>query len=292
MVRFVMDTSCDFFPKQFKEKNIEMVPFSVSFGDETYRDGIDITRDEYFDKLIHSDVFPTTSQPSPGDYLEHFEAAKEAGDEVICITLALALSGSYQSALLAKDMCEYDKIWVVDPYTATGGIQILANQALAMRDEGKSAAEIVEMLEKLRTRTQLYFVVDTLEYLYKGGRLSRTEAVAGRMMRIKPLLKLGKEGEIIVTDRCVGTNRALDTLSEHIKEVPIDDNYPFYSIYSSGIPNCEKLEERLKQDGIHIDDRRQFGRTIGTHAGPGCAGCVYIATEEAMEKEEAQEQNK
>ncbi len=279
MVRIILDSSSDFLLDEFKEKNMEMVPYSVTFGSESYLDGIDITREEYFDKLIREDEFPSTATPSPGDYLEHFEAAKEAGDEVICITLAAALSGSYQSAMVAKEMSEYDEIYVIDAKTATAGTQQLANYACKLRDEGMSAAEIAKEVEQLRSRVHLYFMVDTLEYLFRGGRLSRTEALAGKMMRIKPLLMLGEEGEITVTDKCVGTARALDTLVDHIMEKPLDDNFPFYSIYSLGVPNYEKLEERLKKQGITIDDRRQFGMTIGTHAGPGCAGVVYVTKE-------------
>ncbi|MCC8142021.1 MAG: DegV family protein [Lachnospiraceae bacterium] len=279
MVRIVLDSSSDYLPEEFEEKQMEMVPFSVTFGSKTYQDGIDITRDEYFDMLIREDEFPTTSQPSPALFLEHFEAAKEAGDEVVCMTLAGALSGSYQSAMVAKDMAEYDDIYVIDPQNATAGIQMLANYACDLRDQGKSAAEITKEVEDLRSRVHLYFMVDTLDYLFQGGRLSRASFAAGKMMRIKPLLMLGDEGEIVVTDRCVGTNRALDTLVEHIKEKPLDDNFPFYSIYSAGIPNCEELEARLRSKGITVDERRQFGLTIGTHSGPGCAGVVFVTKE-------------
>ncbi len=279
MVRIILDSSSDFFPEEFKEKNMEMVPYMVTFGSQNYLDGIDISRNEFFDMLIREKEFPKTATPSPGDYLECFEAAKEAGDEVICITLAAVLSGSYQNAMLAKEMTEYDKIYVIDAKTATAGIQQLANYACKLRDQGLSGAEIAKEVEQLRSRVHIYFMVDSLEYLFRGGRLSRTEAMAGKMMHIKPLLMLGDEGEIAVADKCMGTSRALDVLVDFVREAPLDDHFPFYSVYSPETSNCEKLEELLKNQGITVDDRREFGLTIGTHTGPGCAGVVYITKE-------------
>ncbi len=279
MVRIILDSSSDFFPEEFKEKNMEMVPYMVTFGSENYLDGIDITREDYFARLIREKEFPTTATPSPGDYLERFEEAREAGDEVVCITLASVLSGSYQSAILAKEMAEYDKIHVIDARTATAGIQQLANYACKLRDQGMCADAITREVEQLRSRIHIYFMVDTLEYLFRGGRLSRTEAMAGKVMHIKPLLMLGEEGEIAVADKCMGTSRALDVLADLIREAPVDPEFPFYSVYSPDASNCEKLEERLKNLGITVDDRREFGLTIGTHTGPGCAGVAYVTKE-------------
>ncbi len=279
MIRIVADSSMDFLPEECKERNIEMVSYSVTIDGRTYHDGVDITREEYYRQMIAWDGFPTTSQPSPGEYLEHFEAAKEAGDDVICFTLAAVLSGSYQSALLAAQMAEYDRIFVIDSKTATAGTQHMIVRACAMRDAGCTAEEIVEEMEHMYGRIRLYFMVDTLEYLYRGGRLSRIEAVSGRMMRIKPLLMLGTEGEILTSDKCVGTTRAMTTLCEHMQEFPPDPAYPIYSIYSADPTNCERLEQMMGEQGFPVEKRCEFGLTIGTHTGPGAAGVVYLLKE-------------
>ncbi len=276
MVKIIVDSAADYLPIELVKKDIEMVPLKLSFGSETFRDGVDITRENFYDKLMSTDEFPVTSQPSPYDFLDYFKVAKDAGDEVICITLASVLSGTFQSAVIAKDEVGYDKIYLMDSLTASLGIQYLADRACNMRDEGRTAQEIVEELCRIRGRIRVYFMADTLEYLYRGGRLSRTEATAGKLVKMKPVLTLDKDGKVSVADLCLGTSRAIMTMAKHLKTSQIDSDLPIYTLYSSGTENCEKLEEKLRKNHIDSFRRSQIGAVIGAHIGPGAAGLFYV----------------
>ena len=223
---------------------MELVPITVDFNGTSYRDGIDITSDVFYDMLTKSNEFPKTAQPSPQDYLDYFEDAKEKGDSIVYLCLSSALSGTYQSATLAKNMAEYDEIYIVDTRTATLAIRLLAETACKLREEGKTASEIFETLETLKCKTKIVAALDTLEYLQKGGRLSKAAATIGELTNLKPLITVTEEGSIAVTAKALGRNKALVTLMKQIKELEIDTDYPVYSLYTYGEENSEKLEEK------------------------------------------------
>ncbi len=276
MIRIIVDSGADYLPGELAGKGLEMVPLKVAFGEKSFLDGVDLTREEFFDMLSQKKTFPVTSQPSPEDYLKIFEDAKEKGDTVICVTIASVLSGTFQSAAIARQMADYDAVYLVDSKSATTGIQLIVDQAVKMRDAGADAESIVQEMERLRSRVCIYFMVNTLEYLYRGGRLSRTGSLAGRLVHMKPVLSLSPEGEVIVTDLCLGRSRAIAAAAGHLCETPPDPSFPVYSLYSIGPDGCEKLEARLGNMDISISRRRQIGGVIGAHVGPGVAGFAYV----------------
>ncbi len=276
MIRIIVDSASDYLPRELEEKNVSMVPLQMSFGPERFLDNVDISREEFYNLLTTRDDFPVTSQPSPEAFLKFFLAAKGAGDEVICITISSALSGTFQSAVIAGHEAEYDQIYLVDSMTASVGVQFLGDLACRMRDEGKGVSEIVEALELIRGKIRVCFMVDTLEYLYRGGRLSRTGAKAGELVNMKPLLTLDEEGNVKISDLCLGTSRAIKMMARRVKMDIPDSEFPVYSLYSSGTENCEKLEEQLSKNQISFFTRRQIGAVIGSHIGPGAAGVFYV----------------
>ena len=172
MIRILTDSTADFSMADAAALGVAVVPLTVSFGDAHYQDGIDLPLERFYDMLAAADKLPTTSQPSPELFLSHFLAAKAAGDTVICVLLSAALSGTCQSAEIAKEEAEYDNIYIVDSRSATLGLQLLVRRAVQRVAEGFSAMDIVADLETARTHLRLYAVVDTLKYLHKGGRLS------------------------------------------------------------------------------------------------------------------------
>ncbi|MCH5270793.1 MAG: DegV family protein [Lachnospiraceae bacterium] len=279
MIRFLVDTSSDYLPEEMEKKGIEFVPLQLSIGEKNYLDGVDISREEFFRLLIEDEVFPKTSQPSAVAFQEIFEDVKKKGDEMICIPISSTLSGTFQSAMVAKKMVDYEKIYLVDSMTATYAIKILTDHACKMREEGKSAQEIVQVLETLKKRIRIEFVVDTLEYLYRGGRLSKAAATLGTLANIKPVLGLDGEGIIKVEEKCLGLPRAYKAIIHKLQRVRPDTAFPIYTLYSYGTENTENLEKALRQAEIPITERLQIGATIGTHIGPGAAGLIYIAEE-------------
>lgn len=259
------DSKCDFF-----------APLTVSINGCDYLDGETLDNDTFYKLLTTSEEFPKTSQPAPQRYVEDFEKIKEANDELICITLSAGLSGTYQSAMLAKDIVDYDGIYVINSNTATHGIRILVEYANKLIEEGLSAKEIVEKLEDLKGRIRILAGLETLEYLYKGGRLSKTAATVGEMANLKPLITLDGEGKIDAYRKCIGVNRALIAIVKDFCSTEVDEDFPIYTVYTLGSENTQRLEEKLASKGYEVNGRYQVGSTIGAHIGPGAYGVIFV----------------
>lgn len=276
MIRILVDTAADYNKEEFETNGVEKVSMKIIVGDKTYTDAVDLGKDQFYEVLTQNEEFPKTSQPSPQEFLEIFKDAKEKGDEVICINLSSALSGTCQSATLAKGMVDYDKIYLVDSLTATAGIKILAETARKRIAENKTAKEIVVELEELKGRVKVFAGVDTLEYLYKGGRLSKAAAAIGETVNIKPIITVTEEGTVGIAKKCIGKKQAIINVKNLIKDKGIDTNYPAYSVYTYGTENLEALEEKLAAEGINITERCQIGASIGAHVGPGAFGLFFV----------------
>lgn len=276
MIRIIVDSSADYLKEELEAKHMELVSLTINLDEKSYLDGVDITRDQLYEWLIESKGFPKTSQPSPEDFTAHFKAAKKAGDDVICILLSSSLSGTCQSAHLAKNMVDYDNIHIVDSLSATHVIRFLADKANQMRTAGHTAEEIVTVLEDLKGRAKVIAAVDTLEYLCRGGRVSRTAATIGNLANLKPIITVNPEGEVAVLSKCVGKNKSMSYIVNALQEYELDEDYPIYSIYSYGTENCIALEAKIISAGYTIIDRKQIGATIGCHVGPGAFGVLFV----------------
>ena len=279
MIKILVDSSSELTKKEAEEKGFLFVPISVNIGGREYRDGVDLTKDKFYDLLVNGGEFPQTSQPSPQAFLELFEQAKKNGDEVVAILLSSALSGTYQSAVLAKQMVDYEGIYLIDSLTATGVIQILADYAKGLSEEGKGAAEVAERTDAFKARVHAIAMVDTLEFLQKGGRIGKAAAMIGELARLKPLITLTEDGKVGVIGKAIGKNKAMSFMMKWLEEHPVDEAFPSYSIFTSGTANCEQFEEKLEKHGIATAGRLQLGAAIGTHIGPNAFGIVYVGKE-------------
>lgn len=276
MIRIIVDSSADLTTEELKEKNIELLPLNVLLDGKTYQDGINLERNQFYELLTSCDDFPKTSQPSPEAFISLFEDAKEKGDELILILLSSSLSGTYQTAFMAKNMVEYDNIHIIDSLTATHMIHIMADYADKLRKEGLSAVEIVEKVEAIKLKVKVLAAVDTMEYLYRGGRVNKATAAIGELAKIKPIITVNEEGKVIVTGKCLGKNKALRFIIDNLKNKDLHPEFPLYSVYTYGTENCEKLEEKMEKEGFTIKDRYQVGSTIGAHVGPGVFGIFFV----------------
>lgn len=279
MIKILVDSSADYSKDELQQKGLEFVPLRVMFGEKSFIEGVNLERNGFYEMLTSSGEFPTTSQPSPQDFLTVFEKAKENGDEIICILLSSGLSGTCQSATLAKSMAEYDKIHIIDSLTATHPIRVLTDHALKLIEEGCAAEEIVSRLEDLKSRVKVIASLDTLEYLRRGGRIGRAAALVGELANLKPLITVGTDGKIDTLGKCLGKNKAISQLLRHLQSHAVDESFPMYSVYTYGTENTEKFEQKLEAAGYRIQDRLQVGATIGTHVGPGVFGVVYVEKE-------------
>ena len=274
--RIIVDSTADLVP-EIKER-VHTVPLSVCFGDEEYIDGVTIDYKTFYEKLIESDVLPTTSQANPDAFMKEFEKAKEAGESAVVITLASKLSGTYQSAMIAAD--DYEDIYVVDSGNVAMGSSILIELAFKLLDEGLSAKEIAEKLEEEKKKVVIVALLDTLEYLKKGGRISKTAAFAGNVLNIKPVLSV-VDGEINVLGKARGSKMGNNLLVQEIdKAGGIDFCKPVLLGYS-GLSDALLLkyieDSRYIWEG-NIDEVRYttVGSVIGTHAGPGAIVVAFF----------------
>ncbi|MBP3399265.1 MAG: DegV family protein [Erysipelotrichaceae bacterium] len=275
MIRLLVDSASDI--PNTNSDNFLVVPLSIHLCNNDYIDGVTLNHDQFYEMLVSSSDFPKTSQPSPQAFVKAIEKVKAANDECICITLSSGVSGTYQSACLAKAIVDYDKIHVIDSLTGSYGVKLLVIEAQRMIKEGKTAEEIVEKLEDLKKRTTILLSVDTLEYLYKGGRLDKTSAIIGGIAKIKPIITVTREGKISVVTKAIGMNRVMNTIADLVEQIQPDINYPVYSIYTLGTKNVEKLENKLTENGHIIEERELLGPVVGSHVGPETFGVIFIA---------------
>lgn len=274
MIRIVVDSAADC----GRQMDIydHMVPLSVSIGGESYLDSVNLSGDRFYELLTGTETFPQTSQPSPDAFFKVFRKAKLAEDEVICFTVSAALSGTYQSAQIAKEMVEYDKIYIIDTCLASHLIALLARYARKRIAEGAGAEQIVIECEELKKRIRVFAGLDTLEYLLKGGRLSKASAAVGQLAGIKPIVTITPEGTVGMAGKAIGVPRAIASIVAKVQSLELDEAFPIYSLYTCGMENPAKLEEKLSQAGYPAAERRQVGPTIGAHVGPNIYGVVVV----------------
>lgn len=272
MIRLLVDSASDYIQKEIEERNLYFVPLQIQIEGKNYLDGVDIDKETFYEKMMHTKEFFKTSQPSPQVFLDIFEKVKEKQETLICILLSSKLSGTYQSACLAKDMADYDNIYIIDSLSATCGIRLLCEVALNWIAENRSAQSIVSDLEELKGKIRIYAGVDTLEYLAKGGRISKTAAAIGTLASIKPIISV-EQGEVVVAGKTRGINKATSFICDKVAVDFVDTLYPVYTIYSYGLENTEKLEAKLDLE----TDRVRLGSTIGVHIGPNAFGVCFIS---------------
>lgn len=277
MIHIITDSTSDITQAQAEREDLIVVPLHNLFGEEEYLDGVTISTEEFYQRLSTTEDLPTTSQPSPEEFYTHFNRCKEEGSSAIVITISSKLSGTFQSASIAKDMCEYDEIYLVDSNTATLGLNCLVQYAKILRERGLSAKEIVEELEENKNKIRVFALVDTLKYLKKGGRLSASAALAGTLLQIKPIIEV-KDGVVEVAAKSRGLQGAYKKVIELVEEVNgIDMEFPYNIGYTGDANSIQNFEtytrEYLKKEDIV---KIAIGSTIGVHAGPGACGIAFF----------------
>ena len=274
--RIIVDSTADLMP-EYKER-VQIVPLTVHFGDQEYIDGVTIDHKTFYEKLVESDVLPTTSQATPDAFMKEFDKVKEAGDSAVVITISSKLSGTYQSATIAAS--EYDNIYIVDSGTAAMGSGILVELAFVLLEKGLDAKAIAERLEEEKKKIIIVALVDTLEYLKKGGRVSKTVAFAGGILNIKPVLSV-IDGEISMLGKARGSKMGNNLLVQEIEKAGgVDFTKPVMLGYS-GLSDALLL--KYIEDSKHIWEGNlqevrytTIGSVIGTHAGPGAVVVAFF----------------
>ena len=275
-VRIIVDSSTNVSEK-YREK-IQFVPLTVRFGDKEYLDGVEISKHQFYEMLVESDVLPTTSQATPAAFADCFEAIASAGDSAVVITLSSKLSGTYQSAVLAAE--DYPNIYVVDSQSVAIGTGVLAQYAVELAQQGMGAEEIAQVLTLQREKVCVVALLDTLEYLKKGGRISKTVAFAGGVLNIKPVVTI-QDGAVALIGKARGSRNGNNLLVEKIREAGgVDFERPVLLGYT-GLSSA--LLEKYVDDSKalwadHVDklDGCLLCSVIGTHAGPGAVAVAFF----------------
>ena len=278
MVHIITDSAADFEPAEYGALNVTCIPLTVFFGEREYQENVDLSKEHFYSLLKETCIFPKTAQASPQLLQDLFENAHAKGDEAIYITLSSALSGTWQNAMMVKSLLGYDSCYVVDSRNATGGQRMIVELAVKLRDEGKSAAEIVAGIEAIRERIVLFACIDTLEYLYLGGRISHTAYKLGSVAQIKPIIHVDRDGGIAVPSKAVGTRKGMELLCKKVEQFRPDPAFPFYVMYTPHRANGDALADKLRAMGIDVPAERiiPVGAAIGSHIGPNGCGFVYV----------------
>lgn len=271
-VRIISDSTSDIGGTKAKEWGVTLVPLKVLFGEMEYKDGVDLTLDRFYEMLEDGKELPTTSQPSPEAFVEIFEEVKAAGDEAVVMTISSELSGTYQSACIAREICGYDKIYVIDSKLVTLSLQLLVRRAMELREEGKSGKEMAAILEADKKNFCFYGVIDDLSFLERGGRLPKSGAVVGSMLNLKPIIKINEDGRIKLVGVARGVNGAFSKMLKMAETDGADLTGREYCIGYTGKPEVLEPLEAYLEGKLGKENRltSSIGTVIGTHGGPGC----------------------
>lgn len=282
MLRIVTDSASDITLQQAAQMGIGIVPIDITFPDGICPQETEADFAVFYDKLQKCDTLPVTSQPSPELYLEYFEEAKAAGDDVIALPISSGLSGSVSGVHVAKQLCGYDRVFVVDSLQAIAGQRLLVERALKLAAQGVATEEIVAQLEQLRSRIAITGIIDTLEYLKKGGRIPASLAAIGTMLQIKPVI-IVEDGILKTAGKVRGHEAGRRLLYSRFEKYPPDPDYPIYFLYSSSRElGKDFMDATLEKYGLQefTCGLVPVGGVIGTHVGTNCVAICYVMKEQ------------
>jgi len=276
-IRIVTDTTFDLPEEYVKKHNIIVVPLKVIFGDTEYVEGVDITKTEFYDKLESSTDMPSTAQVNPDEFTKVFKKILDKGDEIVGIFIGSKLSGTYQSAFIAQTQLKSDKISLIDTETVSIPAMLIALRAVELVEAKKSRTKIVSELEALKRHSRLYFIIDTLKYLKKGGRLKASAAAVGEVLKVKPILTIS-DGLVDTASKARGLKKAFIEVGRLIEDSDQTlDGKRLVLGHTNAKENLATFREWIEK---HYSPKEIFetdiGSVVGTHAGPGAVAVAFI----------------
>lgn len=273
-IKIITDSTADLPEYVASKHDIEVLPLLVYFGEQSYLDGVEINLHNVLNRIKEGDIFPRTSQVIPARFYECFKKYLEDGYKIVCITLSSKMSGTYQSACMAKEMLETDDIVVIDSLNVTSGLGLLTLKACNLRDEGLNIKEIESEIIKAIPHVKSVLAFATLDNLVKNGRLSKTAGIIGNVLGIKPILSV-KDGEMVVIDKTRGTKKAINYILEYIQKTGIKNDEASVLLHVENKDILDTLRvELLEKDQEFYEF--EVGCTVGVHAGEGACGIFFI----------------
>lgn len=275
-IKIITDSSADLPKEVFDKLNITVLPLLINFGEDSYFDGVDINIDQMFERMENdSAVFPNTAQVTPVRFEEVFRKYLEEGYKIICINISSGMSGTYQSACLAKSMIDSDDIYVMDSRNVTSGLGLLAYRAAMLKSEGKSFEEIIEDLEDKKNSISSSLCFESLDNLVKGGRIPKTVSVVTGVLGIKLILEV-KDGLMAVKDKVRGGKKAAKRIIKDLEELGHLEGMPVVLLNVNNVEVYGLIKEYLEENKIEYIDA-EVGCTVGIHSGNNATGVFFFS---------------
>lgn len=274
-IKLITDSTCDLTPELIEKYNIHVLPLTVNIGNQTYKDGESITLEEMYQGVENGGPFPTTSQVNPQEFHDVYKTYLDEGYKIISVHVSSQLSGTLQSAVIAKDMLETEDITIVDSQGVSGMLFLLLVEAGKMIEEGKSLQEVVEGIKENAKKVKLLATFDTLEYLVKGGRVPKSVGAIGGFLGIKPLITL-VDGKLEMMDKVRGNKKALSALKAFIDESNVREGTKVVVINSLDSEMNRSVIKHLEEKGLEYHEI-QVGCVLGVHAGPKLVGIFCLS---------------
>lgn len=273
-IKIVTDSTADLPLELVSKYEIEVLPLTVHFGDESYRDGVDIKLHQFLEKMKESNIFPTTSQINPQNFYECYKKYLDQGYKILSIHLSSKLSGTYQSACIAKDMLESEDIVVIDSLNVTSGLGLQVLKACSLREQGLKLEEIKVKILEIIPHIKSALAFESLENLVKGGRLSKTAGILGNILGIRLLIQI-KDGELALMDKVRGNKKAIKTILDYVDERKIKKDETCVLLQIENREIFDALKENLTSNSLKFIEC-EVGCVVGTHSGTGACGIFFI----------------
>nr|WP_302856462.1 DegV family protein [uncultured Ruminococcus sp.] len=281
MIRIITDSAADFEHSESEKLGISTIPLAVYIDGREYKDDFLHSKERFYRLAKLSKDLPKTSQPSPYVYECALKKARDNGDSVVIITVSSALSGSYQSAVLARDLLGYKDCYVIDSKSASAGQKLVVKEALRLRDNGFSAKEIADFLLKFIKRIMIFACIDDMKYLYGGGRHTNAAVLLGSTGRIKPVISVTESGSVAFEAKTIGMRHGMNHMLLFLKKYGIDSSYPLYIMHTNSRNLALYFSKLIISKGISFDEGGivSVGSAVGSHIGEGSIGIAFVKKE-------------
>jgi len=273
-IKIITDSTADLSKELYEKYDIEVLPLLINFGEESYLDGVEITPQEVFERIEKEDVLPTTAQVIPNRFIEAYKKYLSEGYKIISIHMSSTMSGTYQSACIAKEALETQDIVVIDSQNVTAALGMLVIKAAKLRERGYDIAKMEEELNNIKQKIKVSIYFNSLEYLVRGGRISKTAGIVGGILSIKLILEI-KEGLMSVKDKLRGNKKSVNKIISDLENANLDDQVPVILIDVNNIEIKEALRQYMKSNKVNFVEC-PVGSTVSIHSGPGCCGLVFL----------------
>lgn len=273
-IKIITDSTADLSKEIYDKYDIEVLPLLINFGEESYLDGVEINPDKVFERIEKENILPTTAQVTPSRFIESYKKYLSEGYKIISIHMSSVMSGTYQSACIAKETLETDDIVVIDSLNVTAALGMLVLKASKLREKGYDIFKMEQELNIIKEKIKVSIYFDSLEYLVRGGRISKTAGIVGSMLGIKLILEI-KDGLMAVKDKIRGNKKSIKKIISDLESVILDEDLPVILIDVNNIEIKEALKEYMEANGVDFVEC-PVGSSVCIHSGPGCCGLVFL----------------